>query len=140
MRKYLLLVLLTFIVGCSDNEKPINGRWYTPSQIENGAEIFNNNCASCHGNNAQGITPDWRKRLANGTYPAPPLNGSAHAWHHPLKSLNRTVQNGGMPLGGTMPAFKDKLNDKEIISVIAFFQSKWSNEIYEAWLKRGGLK
>jgi len=140
MRKYLLIAPLVFIAGCSDKEQAVSGRWYTLTQIDNGAKIFNNNCASCHGNSAQGTTPNWKQPLIDGTYPAPPLDGSAHAWHHPLKILQRTVKNGGIPLGGTMPPFKDKLSDEEINSVVAFFQSKWSNEIYEAWIKRGGLK
>ncbi len=140
MKKYLLVALLVFLAGCSDKEQPVSGRWYTSTQIVNGAEIFKNNCASCHGDNAQGTTTNWRQTLADGSYPPPPLNGSAHAWHHPLKMLQRTVRDGGISLGGTMLPFKDKLNDEEIISVIAYFQSKWSNDIYKAWVERGGLK
>lgn len=140
MRKYLLVILPALIAGCADKEQSVSGRWYTTTQIVNGAEIFKNNCASCHGDNAQGIVPDWRQTLPDGSYPPPPLNGSAHAWHHSLKTLQRTIWNGGIPLGGTMPPFKDKLNNEEINSVIAFFQSKWSSEIYKAWIERGGLK
>lgn len=140
MKKYLLVVLLVFITGCSDKEQSVAGRWYTSSQIVSGAEIFKKNCASCHGDNAQGIVPDWKKTLADGSYPAPPLNGSAHAWHHDLNVLQRTIRNGGIPLGGTMPPFKDTLNDEEINSVIAFFQSKWNDKIYKIWIERNGLR
>jgi len=35
-----------------------------------------------------------------------------------------------------MPAFKGVLNEAEIDSVIAFFQSKWSDEIYVGWQER----
>jgi mono/diheme cytochrome c family protein len=140
MTKYLLVLLSALLAGCSDKEQSVSGRWYTATQIDNGAETFKNNCASCHGDNAQGIVPDWRKPLPDGSYPPPPLNGSAHAWHHPLKTLQRTIRNGGIPLGGKMPPFKDKLNSEEINSVIAFFQNKWSSEKYNAWLKRSGLE
>ena len=52
---------------------------------ELGAKIFNNNCLACHGQNASGPKGDWREKLADGSYPPPPLNGSAHTWHHSPK-------------------------------------------------------
>lgn len=39
-----------------------------------------------------------------------------------------------------MPGFKDKLKDEEKLAVISYFQSLWTDEIYNAWLTRGGLK
>lgn len=140
MRRYLLITLLAVIVGCVEKEQTIEGRWYTQEQVVNGTAIFETNCTECHGEGAQGTVADWRQKLTDGSYPPPPLNGSAHAWHHPLKALKRTIRNGGIPLGGKMPPFKDKLTDEEIDSVIAYFQSKWNNKIYSAWEERGGLK
>ena len=136
----MLLLALLLAGGCSERESPVKDRWYTSSQVKNGAVVFRNGCASCHGDEAQGIVSDWRQPLADGGYPPPPLNGSAHAWHHPLPVLKRTIRNGTIPLGGKMPPFKDKLTDKEIESAIAFFQHKWSDQIYRAWIKRGGLR
>ncbi|VAW46039.1 Cytochrome c, class IC:Cytochrome c, class I [hydrothermal vent metagenome] len=115
-------------------------RWYSAQDIQKGQQVFKQNCAACHGDKAQGIVKDWRAELPNGKYPAPPLNGSAHAWHHRLKALDGTIQRGGIPIGGTMPAFKDKLTRHERLQAIAYFQSFWSDNIYQAWLKRGGLK
>lgn len=139
MKKYSAILLLTFITGCSDNPQSIEGRWYSQAQIDDGAAIFKTHCASCHGGTAQGLAGDWRKPLADGSYPPPPLNGSAHTWHHPLKGLKRTIRIGGVPLGGTMPPFKDKLTDEEIESVLAYVQNIWSDKIYSAWKERGGL-
>jgi mono/diheme cytochrome c family protein len=133
---YYLISLSIFglIVSCSKNsdEPKVDGRWYTQSQITFGEKIFQNNCAVCHGNNAQG-TFNWKKSLADGSYPPPPLNGSAHTWHHPMAMLKRTIEKGGIALGGKMPAFQDKLSDEEIEAVIAYFQNKWNSEIYEIW-------
>ena len=74
-----------------------------------------------------------RKMDANGKFPPPPLNGSAHAWHHPQSVLVDTIRNGTAKLGGNMPAWKDKLSNEQINDIIAWFQSKWSDEIYSAW-------
>ena len=32
-----------------------------------------------------------------------------------------------------MPAFKDRYSDREVLYLIAFFQSKWPDEIYDRW-------
>lgn len=39
-----------------------------------------------------------------------------------------------------MPPFKNILDEKDTMTVIAFFQNKWRKEIYDAWIKRGGLR
>jgi len=113
--------------------KPITNRWYFAEQADRGQVVFSNNCVVCHGKNAE-ATADWKTPDVNGAYPPPPLNGSAHAWHHPLSVLGRTVYLGGAPVGGQMPAFKDVLSETEIIDVIAHFQTYWSDPIYERWL------
>lgn len=107
-------------------------RWYGAEQVAQGDKLFAENCAACHGKNAES-TSDWRKPGADGKYPPPPLNGTAHAWHHSLNLLQRTVRDGGIKTGGVMPAFKDKLSTGEIDAVIASFQAKWSDEIYVKW-------
>jgi len=148
MKRYLVtLSLITlgtlFLVSCSSEattNKKIPGRWYTQWQVDKGEKVFEKNCVSCHGQQAQGITADWKKTLPDGSYPPPPLNGSAHAWHHPFTMLKRTINKGGIPLGGKMPPFKDVLKEDEKENVIAYFQSFWSERIYQAWLQRGGLK
>ncbi len=135
---FIILPLLTISCGKNNNEPKIDGRWYTQLQVDRGRVVFEKNCEECHGENARG-TFNWTRKLPDGSYPPPPLNGSAHTWHHSLKLLKRTINNGGIPLGGTMPAFENKLTENEKNEVIAFFQSQWSKKIYDAWLKRGGL-
>jgi thiol:disulfide interchange protein DsbC len=110
-------------------------RWYDQADIEKGATIFKQNCALCHGQNGEG-TADWKKTGANGNYPPPPLNGTAHTWHHSKKLLKRTILDGGARLGGLMPGFKDKLTDEDVDAVIAFFQSKWPDKVYANWAGR----
>lgn len=137
---FLAFLFLPGVTFSSDADITRQDRWYTDDQVKQGAAVFSKHCAECHGQHAQGLAEDWRQKLPDGSYPPPPLNGSAHAWHHSLSSLKRTVRDGGIRLGGKMPPFKYKLSDEEIESVIAFFQDKWIDEVYAAWLQRGGLK
>lgn len=134
-----LLCLCVWLAGCGENntEPKVDGRWYTPSQVALGEKVYVQHCSVCHKENAQG-TERWRERDSAG-YPPPPLNGTAHAWHHPLAMLKHTLNEGGVALGGQMPGFKNQLQEDEKLAVIAYLQSLWSKEIYEGWLARGGL-
>ena len=114
---------------------PVMMRWYTPEQVKVGAALYAQHCASCHKPNAEG-TADWTTRDANGKLPPPPLNGTAHTWHHPLGILRTVVRRGGAPVGGSMPAFADKLSPKEIDAILAWVQSHWSDRIYALWHER----
>lgn len=109
--------------------------WYRFDQVSAGARIYQENCATCHGKKAEGAE-NWRKAGADGKYPAPPLNGTGHAWHHPLNILFHTIKNGSPGGQGNMPAWGEKLSDEEIIATIAWIQSKWPREIYQNWVQR----
>lgn len=101
-------------------------------QIQHGHQLFLQNCAICHGANAEGA-PDWSRPDANGKYPPPPLNGSGHAWHHPQRALVATIKFGTVRIGGSMPAWQGKLSDQDIDDIIVWFQSLWPDELYAAW-------
>ena len=126
------LVLSMVPVMAIADTASLNSRWYSATQIKSGAEIFKMHCLVCHGEAATSVSR-WDKMDKHGKFPPPPLNGTAHAWHHPLPLLRRTIREGGIKLGGSMPAFKDTLSAEEIDSVIAWFQSLWSDEIYARW-------
>ena len=138
-----LTSITLFVSACSSDDdkkltQKVKGRWYTPLQITEGKKVFGNNCAACHGSEGQGLTEDWKQPLADDSYPPPPLNGTAHTWHHSKAQLLRTINTGGVPLGGVMPAFKDKLTEKEKEAVMAYFMSLWTDRIYDAWKQRNG--
>ncbi len=146
----LFLVNLVGLAGC-DNPQEATGnidnreapvqkqarieRWYSTAQVQRGGVLFQANCASCHMPDASG-TPNWNEPNSEGKYPPPPLNGTAHTWHHPLSVLRRTIRVGGVPLGGTMPGFSNKLNSVQINDIIAWVQSHWSDRIYGIWHER----
>lgn len=137
IKPLLFIFLLAFSATLQAETVP--GRWYSYSIVETGNRIFKENCAQCHGASAQGLTDDFRKPLADGSYPPPPLNGTAHSWHHPLSGLFKTISNGGIAIGGKMPPFKNSLSEEDRLSVIASFQNWWPDNIYQAWIDRGGL-
>lgn len=113
-------------------------RWYSLAQLDRGRDVFALNCAVCHGAEAEGTVPDWRTRLDDGSFPPPPLNGSAHAWHHPQQILLRVIDYGGEAFGGKMPAFDDVLEQSDKLAAIAYFQNFWTDEIYQQWMQMGG--
>jgi mono/diheme cytochrome c family protein len=125
-----LLVLLTSSVASAQVE-----RGYDPVMLETGKKLFQTNCAVCHGVEAEGTVENWQQRDADGKMPPPPLNGSAHTWHHPLSGLVHTIRNGTAEIGGNMPAWKDTLSDQQIVSVVAWLSSLWPDEIFNAWLQ-----
>ncbi len=127
---YSALLLLAGVATAAGSQ-----RWYSEDQLRLGEQVFQQHCASCHGKQAEG-TADWREAGPDGKYPPPPLNGTAHAWHHSLKVLMRQIRMGGKPLGGTMPGFAGKLSDEEMLAAIAWFQSKWPERIYAIWEER----
>jgi mono/diheme cytochrome c family protein len=134
-------LFIAALAGCdnSGNSDALKttARWYTQSQVEDGRELFQRHCAVCHGENAEG-TLNWLELDANGNYPPPPLDGTAHAWHHPLPVLERVIAEGGVAFGGVMPGFAALLGEDQIRSVVAYFQSQWSEDIYEQWTDING--
>ena len=113
------------------NINPETKRWYSNEQILNGEKTFGQICAACHKKDASG-TKNW-KESKNGVFPPPPLDGNAHTWHHPLSQLHQTIKEGTTNLGGNMPAWGKVLSDEKILETIAFFQSKWNDDIYNTW-------
>ncbi len=143
--KIIGVVIPLLLVGLIGTQFPVSNpvpkgdgdRWYSEQQVAQGGPLFQTHCAACHGPEAASI-PNWRELDENGNYPPPPLNGSAHAWHHSLELLRKTVREGGIPLGGQMPPFRDLLTAEEIDSVLAWVQTHWTDEIYRMWEERNG--
>ena len=135
--------LISFFLVACDQQPSVSAsstglmpkRIYDPKVLEAGKKIFAENCAQCHGDNAQGAA-NWHKRNPDGTFPPPPLNGTGHAWHHSMAVLTDMISNGSRPGEGSMPAWKDKLSPQEIEMVILWFQSLWPDPLYAAWYEQ----
>ncbi|SEN36729.1 cytochrome c [Nitrosomonas marina] len=107
-------------------------RSFDPEQIKRGERVFQANCENCHGKNATG-TADWRTPTADGKFPPPPLDGTAHAWHHSTAVLKKTILQGGPPEFSTMPAWEGILTEQQVDDVIVWIKSLWPDEIYTTW-------
>jgi mono/diheme cytochrome c family protein len=115
--------------------QPINlaARKLAPEKIKRGEAVYHANCASCHGPNGE-ATPGWRTPGADGRYPPPPLDGSAHAWHHSTETLEKMIREGSPGPGG-MPPWDGKLTNQQIDDVIVWIKSLWPDDVYEVWFK-----
>ncbi len=103
-----------------------------PDDVALGRQVYLQNCASCHGANAQGA-PSWTQPDARGNLPPPPHDDSGHTWRHGDAELAGIIRNGMRDVFNrtpelTMPPFEDRLSDEEIVAVIAYFKSLWSDE------------
>ncbi len=111
------ICLIGLLVACS----PLAAHSSTPTSIPGalGREVFVSNCARCHGENAEGHVVE----------PAPALDASEHAWHHPDWQLQQFIHDGKYGPGPVrMPAFKDTLSDEQIGFVITYIKSLWTEE------------
>jgi mono/diheme cytochrome c family protein len=129
-------VLALALLGCDrqapPQEEAVPARAFDSALLERGRVLYKENCAHCHGDRAQGA-PAWHRPDPNGKWPPPPLNGSGHAWHHPRLALEKTIREGTAARGGDMPAWGDRLSDRDIDAIIAWLQQQWPKGLYEAW-------
>lgn len=125
----LFFATTAFVLASAADSKP---RWYKAAHAEIGRGLFDTHCASCHGLGAVG-DPNWRQPNVDGLLRPPPLNGTAHAWHHPLAVLYEQIMRGSARGVGNMPAFQNVLTRGEVLAIVSYFQSLWSDEIYQAW-------
>ena len=105
------------------------------STVELGSVLYDEQCASCHGQNLEG-QPNWHKRDQDGYLPAPPHDETGHTWHHSYKDLFEMTKYGIRAFAGEgyktrMPIYKDILSDSEILAVLSFIKSGWPTEVIQ---------
>jgi len=121
--------LFNFVVNDNSAQASVSLKPKDKSLIKLGKKIYTQNCASCHGVNLEG-EKKWMSRLPNGMMPAPPHDEKGHTWHHNDNYLFMITKYGveeilGEKYPNNMPAYKEILSDKEIISVLSYIKSTW---------------
>ncbi|MBS0126247.1 cytochrome c [Aestuariicoccus sp. KMU-90] len=109
--------------------------WTEAARVANGAALYTEHCAACHGADLQG-QPDWQERDADGYLPAPPHDETGHTWHHPDALLIRITALGTEAIVGgnyrsNMVGFADVLGEDGILDVLAYIKSTWPDEVIE---------
>lgn len=105
-----------------------------PAIIALGANVYEANCASCHGANLEGQT-NWRSPGEDGRLPAPPHDKTGHTWHHDGDTLFQLTKYGvgafvnDPNYASNMPVYEGVLRDEEIIAVLSYIKSTWPEEI-----------
>lgn len=87
----------------------------TPESLTNGAAVYRQDCAQCHGPGARGNGP-----LAASLNPRP-SDLVLHVPLHPDRDLENWIANG-FP-GSAMPAFKDRLTEQERWDLVNYLRS-----------------
>lgn len=93
----------------------------TAATIDRGAQVYAQNCQSCHGETGQGDGEAGRNL-------SPPPGNLAWLSQMPMAQWDGfmywTVAEGGAPLGSAMPAFKENLSKENTWAVIAYVQAR----------------
>lgn len=84
-----------------------------PDVLAVGGKLYAQSCASCHGASGAGF--------ARAGVPAPPLDGSAHSWHHSDDQILGLIRDGG----SIMPAVGHDWSDAQRAAVLTFVKARW---------------
>lgn len=137
-----LPVLLSALlaVACSREETPAPAMTTPPAVdrlasmelMARGQKLFQENCAQCHGPDAQGH-PDWQ---TPGVTAAPPLNGTGNDWKRKKGEMVAVIKSGVKRKNEEiMPGWGGRMGDEDIDAIITWYQSRWPVDVYERWRK-----
>lgn len=109
---------------------------FADADLDAGKQLYEDNCAACHGVALEG-QPNWKSAGPDGILPAPPHDESGHTWHHDTGLLvEYTLLGGrgalaarGIPdFDSGMPAFGEALTESQILEILAYIRSSWSED------------
>ncbi len=91
----------------------------TPPRAD-GAEVYADNCARCHGANGEGVSNNF-----------PNLAGNQSLWDGPANNIIGMVVGGFVPWHpdqSSMPSFRNTLSDDQIAAVANYVRTSWGNQ------------
>ena len=112
------------IAGSKAAEITMNGRPVSEAELALGQEVYETQCAACHGLEGEG-QPNWKQPNAEGIYPAPPHTSEGHTWHHSDTQLLEIIAAGGSMPNSAMPGYADILTEEERVAVLAYLKTFW---------------
>jgi len=90
---------------------------------EHGLTLYKKYCTSCHGPNGRGEYR-WQYKERG----APPLDASAHAWHHSDSQLVSMILD--KPVADSrMPPWRGILSRDDAIDIVAYMKTLWGSYI-----------
>ncbi|WP_136635542.1 c-type cytochrome [Pseudooceanicola onchidii] len=135
--------LAALLIACAATAAQADHR-LTGRDVETGAALYAENCASCHGAALEG-QPDWRSPGADGVLPAPPHDVTGHTWHHDTPLLLEYTLKGGQAaleargvtgFNSGMPAFEDALTEGQVLDILAYIRSTWPEQAQQVQSQR----
>lgn len=97
----------------------------TPEFIAAAKRTYEEYCQACHGKNGVGERPEDMYAQDQYGFVAPPLDNSAHGWHHSDDNLAETILNGSSRNPRMLP-FKEIMPEEQAKSTVAYIKSLWS--------------
>jgi len=119
---FILGALLGYYWLSSEGTKSEKTEKVSPAIIAKGRGLYNANCAKCHGIKGIGV------RDESGNLLAPPLDESAHAWHHTDEALIEIILNGS-PRNPKMIPWRAMFARDDVVAIVEYIKSLWSERI-----------
>ncbi len=149
MKRAVVICLLLVVSACSQEDgtskigsaKPDAGgdqqaesqSMFDLQRVARGAKLYQENCAQCHGPQAQGH-PDWQRAHKEGFVAAPPLNGTGTDIKLTRAQMVDVIRKGArIKRVMVMPAWKGRVTDEQILDIISWYQALWPAEAYQKW-------
>ena len=103
--------------------KPSSGSLTASAEPARGKQLYDQYCVACHGVEGRG-QPGWQLQPRG----APPLDSSAHAWHHEDAQLLTMILDKPAP-DSLMPAWRGVLSRDDALHIVAYMKSLWTPHI-----------
>ncbi len=90
-----------------------------------GKGLYRSQCAGCHGCYLQG-QPLWQLNDAYAGRRAPAFDETGFIWQRSDEAIFHVTKYGGPAAPpGAMPAFEHRLDDNQILGIVAFIKARW---------------